>query len=51
VFVPAKPAKVGIGEITRAPWPLRAASEASLVVVMIITCMPSLATIVWRLVS
>lgn len=36
MFVPAKLAKVGIGEITRALWPLLAASEASIVVVMII---------------
>ena len=48
LFVAAKLAKVGIGEITRALWPLLA---ASIVVLMVITYMPSLTTVVWRLVS
>jgi len=48
LFVAAKLAKVGIGEITRALWPLLAAAIA---VLMIITYMPSLTTIVWRLIA
>jgi C4-dicarboxylate transporter, DctM subunit len=47
LFVAAKLAKVGIGEITRALWPLLAAAIA---VLMIITYVPSLTSVVWRLV-
>jgi C4-dicarboxylate transporter DctM subunit len=46
LFVAAKLAKVGIGEITKALWPLLA---AALVVLMIITYVPSLTTVVWRM--
>jgi len=48
LFVAAKLAKAGIGEITRALWPLLA---ASIVVLMIITYVPSLTRVVWRLVG
>ena len=48
LFVAAKLAGAGIGEITRALWPLLA---AALVVLMLITFMPQLTTIVWRLVA
>ena len=48
LFVAAKLAKAGIGEITRALWPL---FGAALVVLVIITYVPSLTTVVWRLVQ
>jgi C4-dicarboxylate transporter DctM subunit len=48
LFVAAKLAKAGIGEITRALWPLLA---ASIVVLLLITYVPSLTTVVWRLIQ
>jgi C4-dicarboxylate transporter DctM subunit len=48
LFVAAKLAKAGIGEITRALWPLLAAAVVAL---MIITFVPSLTTVVWRLMN
>lgn len=48
LFVAAKLANAGIGEITRALWPLLA---AALVVLAIITYVPSLTTVVFRLLS
>lgn len=48
LFVAAKLAKAGIGEITRALWPLLA---ASVVVLLFITYVPSLTTVVWRLIQ
>jgi C4-dicarboxylate transporter DctM subunit len=48
LFVAAKLAKAGIGEITRALWPLLA---AAIVALMIITFVPSLTTVVWRLMN
>ena len=48
LFVAAKLAKAGIGEITRALWPLLA---ASVVVLLLITYVPSLTTVVWRLIQ
>jgi C4-dicarboxylate transporter DctM subunit len=48
LFVAARLAKAGIGEITRALWPLLA---ASLVVLALITYLPSLTTVVWRLLA
>jgi C4-dicarboxylate transporter DctM subunit len=47
LFVAAKLAKAGIGEITRALWPLLA---AALVVLLVITYVPSLTRVVWQLV-
>lgn len=46
LFVAAKLAKAGIGEITKALWPLLA---AAVVVLMIITYVPSLTTVVWKM--
>ena len=48
LFVAAKLAKAGIGEITRALWPLLVAAIAAL---FVITYVPSLTTVVWRLVQ
>ena len=48
LFVAAKLAKAGIGEITRALWPLLVAAIAAL---LVITYVPSLTTVVWRLVQ
>jgi C4-dicarboxylate transporter, DctM subunit len=48
LFVAAKLAKAGIGEITRALWPLLA---AAIVALMVITFVPSLTTVVWRLMN
>jgi len=48
LFVAAKLAKAGIGEITRALWPLLA---AAVVVLLLITYVPSLTTVVWRLIQ
>jgi carbonic anhydrase/acetyltransferase-like protein (isoleucine patch superfamily) len=48
LFVAAKLAKTGIGEITKALWPLLAAAIAAL---FVITYVPSLTTVVWRLVN
>jgi C4-dicarboxylate transporter DctM subunit len=45
LFVAAKLAKVGIGEITKALWPLLA---ASLMVLLIITYVPALSSVVWK---
>ena len=45
LFVAAKLAKAGIGEITRALWPLLVAAVAAL---FLITYVPSLTTAVWR---
>ena len=46
LFVAAKLAKAGIGEVTRALWPLLLAAIAAL---FVITYVPSLTTVVWRL--
>jgi C4-dicarboxylate transporter DctM subunit len=46
LFVAARLAKAGIGEITRALWPLLA---AALVALAVITYVPSLTRVVWRL--
>ena len=48
LFVAAKLAQAGIGEITRALWPLLA---ASIVVLLVITYVPSLTRVVWQLVG
>jgi C4-dicarboxylate transporter DctM subunit len=48
LFVAAKLAKAGIGEITRALWPLLAAAVVAL---MVITFVPSMTTVVWRMVN
>jgi C4-dicarboxylate transporter DctM subunit len=48
LFVASKLAKAGIGEMTRALWPLLA---AAIVVLLIITYVPALTTIVWRLIQ
>jgi C4-dicarboxylate transporter DctM subunit len=48
LFVAAKLAKAGIGEITRALWPLLAAAVAALIV---ITYVPSMTRVVWQLLS
>ena len=48
LFVAARLASAGIGEITRALWPLLA---ASLVVLLIITYVPSLTAVVWKFAS
>ena len=48
LFVAAKLAKAGIGEITKALWPLL---TAAIVVLLIITFVPSLTTVVWRLIN
>ena len=44
----ARLANAGIGEITRALWPLLA---AALVVLLIITYVPGLTAVVWKLAS
>ena len=46
LFVAAKLAKAGIGEVTRALWPLLLAAIAAL---FVITYVPSLTTVVWRI--
>ena len=46
LFVAARLARAGIGEITRALWPLLG---ASIVVLLVITYVPSLTRIVWQL--
>ncbi len=46
LFVAAKLANAGIGEVTRALWPLLLAAIAAL---FVITYVPSLTTVVWRL--
>jgi C4-dicarboxylate transporter DctM subunit len=46
LFVAAKLAKAGIGEITRELWPLLV---AAIIVLFVITYVPSLTTVVWRL--
>jgi len=48
LFVVAKLAKAGIGEITRALWPLLAAAVAAL---LVITYVPSMTRVVWQLLS
>ena len=48
LFVAAKLAGAGIGEITRALWPLLLASIAAL---FVITYVPSLTRVVWSLVQ
>jgi C4-dicarboxylate transporter DctM subunit len=48
LFVAAKLAKAGIGEITRSLWPLLFAAIA---VLMVITYVPSLSSVVWKLVQ
>ena len=48
LFVAAKLAKAGIGEITRALWPLLA---AAIVALFIITYVPSMTTVVWRVLN
>jgi C4-dicarboxylate transporter DctM subunit len=48
LFVAAKLAKAGIGEITKALLPLLV---AAIVALFIITYVPSLTTVVWRLVN
>jgi C4-dicarboxylate transporter DctM subunit len=48
LFVAAKLAKAGIGEITRALWPLLAAAVAAL---LVITYVPSMTRVVWQLVN
>jgi C4-dicarboxylate transporter DctM subunit len=48
LFVAAKLAKAGIGEITRALWPLLAAAVAAL---LVITYVPSLTRVVWQLLN
>jgi C4-dicarboxylate transporter DctM subunit len=48
LFVAAKLAGAGIGEITRELWPLL---TAAIVVLLIITFVPSLTTVVWRLIN
>jgi C4-dicarboxylate transporter DctM subunit len=46
LFVAAKLAKAGIGEITRALWPLLVAAVAAL---MVITYVPSMTRVIWQL--
>jgi len=48
LFVAAKLAGAGIGEITKALWPLL---TAAIVVLFIITYVPSMTTVVWRLMN
>jgi C4-dicarboxylate transporter DctM subunit len=48
LFVAAKLAGAGIGEITKALWPLLV---AAIVVLFIITYVPSMTTVVWRLMN
>lgn len=48
LFVAAKLAHAGIGEITKALWPLLVAAIAAL---FVITYVPSLTTVVWRLLN
>lgn len=48
LFVAAKLAKAGIGEITKALWPLLIVAVCAL---FVITYVPSLTTVVWRLVN
>ncbi len=48
LFVAAKLAGAGIGEITKALWPLLV---AAIVVLLIITYVPSMTTVVWRLMN
>jgi C4-dicarboxylate transporter DctM subunit len=48
LFVAAKLAKAGIGEITRALWPLLV---AAIIALLIITYVPSMTTVVWRLIN
>lgn len=48
LFVAAKLAKAGIGEVTVALWPLLVASIAAL---LVITYVPSLTTVMWRLMN
>ena len=48
LFVAAKLAGAGIGEITKALWPLLV---AAIIVLFIITFVPSMTTVVWRLVN
>ena len=48
LFVAARLARAGIGEITRAIWPLLG---ASLVVLLVITYVPSLTRIIWQLIQ
>jgi len=48
LFVAAKLAGAGIGEITKQLWPLLV---AAIVVLFIITYVPSMTTVVWRLMN